>query len=283
VIGTVSHYRLVEPLGVGGMGVVYEAYDTRTGRPVALKFVDVDRLDDQDGMRRLKREAEMMAMLKHPHICSIHEVGEHEGCPYIAMERLHGMSLKLYIARRPLSTAAIVRITLQLTAALEAAHRVGIVHRDVKPGNVFVCRSGVVKVFDFGLARRFADDDQETAGGSTMPGRPIGTANYMAPERLLQMAVDPRSDLFSLGVVIYEMATERLPFAARSQAETAFNVMASDPTPLRDLSPRPRALERIVQKLLSKEPCMRYQSAAELRAALLNVPVGRKARHEALC
>jgi serine/threonine protein kinase len=275
---TVSHYQITGRLGIGGMGVVYEAHDTRTPRQVALKFVSGDRVSDFDAVRRLKREAETMAMLDHPHICSVYEIDEHNGQVYIAMERLEGTNLKLHILKKMLRTSEIVDVALQITEALEAAHGVGIVHRDIKPGNVFVGKSGVVKVLDFGLARRFsAADTEEMRDGSTIPGRPLGTANYMAPERILQMSVDPRSDLFSLGVVMYEMATERLPFGGASPSETVFNVLTNDPTPLRKLCPqRPVALQRIVNKLLAKRPDLRYQSAAELRKALLAMRPVRK-------
>ena len=268
---TISHYQITAQLGIGGMGVVYEAHDTHRHCPVALKFISDDRADDREEIRRLKREALTMQMLSHPHVCSVHEVGDHNGRVYIAMERLSGINLKVHIHQRRLRTVEIVRIALQITAALEAAHELGIVHRDIKPGNVFICSSGAVKVLDFGLARRFSTPDlQGPVDGSTLPGRPMGTANYMAPERILQMAVDPRSDLFSLGVVMYEMATERLPFAGSTPAETIFNVLASDPAPLRTLSPRrPPALQWIVRKLLAKRPDRRYWSALELRRALL--------------
>jgi serine/threonine protein kinase len=267
----ISHYRVTGKLGVGGMGVVYEAEDTRLSRAVALKFLPEELADDPDMARRFQREAETVALLNHPHICTIYDVGEHEGRRFIAMERCEGVNLKTYMARKTLETPEVVDIALQITHALSAAHAKGVVHRDIKPGNIVVSDAGQVKVLDFGLARRFRVADTGDLGidGSTMPGRPLGTANYMAPERILQMPLDPRSDLFSVGVVIYEMATGRLPFAGASPADTVTNVLDKDPAPIRTLSPdRPAGLEAITQKLLAKGAEERYQSATDLGDAL---------------
>jgi serine/threonine protein kinase len=227
--------------------------------------------DDPDMARRFQREAETIALLNHRHICTIYDVGEHEGRRFIAMERCEGVNLKTYMARRTLETSEVVEIALQITDALAAAHAKGVVHRDIKPGNIVISDSAEVKVLDFGLARRFRVAQTGGLGieGSTMPGRPLGTANYMAPERILQMPLDPRSDLFSVGVVIYEMATGRLPFAGGSPSETVTNVLDRDPVPLRTLAPdRPATLEAITQRLLAKGADERYQSAAELGDAL---------------
>jgi serine/threonine protein kinase len=267
----ISHYRVTGKLGVGGMGVVYEAEDIRLSRSVALKFLPEELADDPDMARRFQREAETVALLNHPHICTIYDVGEHEGRRFIAMERCEGVNLKTHMARKTLETAEIIDIATQITNALGAAHAKGVVHRDIKPGNIVVSDTGQVKVLDFGLARRFRMADTGALGidGSTMPGRPLGTANYMAPERILQMSLDPRSDLFSVGVVIYEMATGRLPFAGASPSDTVANVLDKDPAPIRTLSPdRPAGLEAITQKLLSKGADQRYQSAADLSDAL---------------
>ena len=268
---TIRHYRVIGKLGVGGMGVVYEAEDARLSRRVALKFLPDELADDPDAARRFQREAQTIALLNNPHICTIYDVDEHEGRKFIAMERLEGANLKLYMARKTLETAEVLDIALQITDALAAAHAKAIVHRDIKPGNIFISETGQVKVLDFGLARRFVapDTGELLLDGSTMPGRPQGTANYMAPERILQMPLDPRSDLFSLGVVIYEMATGRLPFAGASPSETVTNILENDPTQLTKLSPqRPSGLERIVNQLLAKRADERYQSAKELREAL---------------
>ncbi len=274
---TIRHYRVTGKLGVGGMGIVYEAEDVRLSRRVALKFLPDDLADDPDAARRFQREAQTIAMLNHPHICTIYEIDEHQGRRFIAMERLEGMNLKLYMARKTLETSEIVGISVQVTDALDAAHAKGVVHRDVTPGNIFVSKSGYVKVLDFGLARRFQmrDTGEIVPGGSTILGRPLGTPNYMAPERILQTPLDPRSDLFSLGVVIYELATGRLPFAGASRGETVTNILEHDPTPLTKLSPqRPEGLERIVNKLLAKRPGGRYRSAGHLRHDLMALVSG---------
>jgi serine/threonine protein kinase len=271
---TISHYRVTGKLGVGGMGIVYEAEDLRLARPVALKFLPEELAGDPEAARRLQREAQMIGGLNHPNICTIYEIDEHEGSAFIAMERVEGENLKLHIARGPLQTEAILDISIQITQALGAAHTAGIVHRDIKPGNIVIGGTGLVKVLDFGLARRFIQPGtgEVVVGGSTILGRPVGTASYMAPERILQLPLDPRSDLFSLGGVIYEMATGRPPFAGASPSETVTNILEKDPVPLTKLSPgRPRQLERIVSQLVAKRAEDRYQSAEALQAALLAV------------
>lgn len=251
------------------MGVVYEAEDQRLPRRVALKLLADDLAKDPNATRRLEREAATIALLNHPNICTIFEVDEHEGRPFIAMERLEGVNLKTHMARKTLETQEILEISLQIVTALEAAHAQGIIHRDIKPGNIFISTNGQVKVLDFGLARRVPLGEVTLPDGSTIPGRPIGTASYMAPERILQMPMDARCDLFSLGVVIYEMATGRLPFGGASPSDTINNVLDKDPVPLTSCSPdRPLQLERIVTRLLAKVPEQRYQSAAELRSAV---------------
>ena len=268
---TISHYRITGKLGTGGMGVVYEAEDTRLPRKVALKFLPEELADDPDAGRRFRREADTIAQLSHPHICTIYDIDEHEGRAFIAMEYVDGLNLKTYMARKTLSTTQIVDLALQIAAALQSANAKGIVHRDIKPGNIMVSDEGQVKVLDFGLARRFksADTDELGVEGSTIPGRPMGTANYMAPERILQLPLDPRSDLFSLGVVMYEMATGRLPFGGASPSETVSNVLDKDPVPLTTLAPHhPKALEAVVHRLLAKRASERYRSATDLAAAL---------------
>ena len=271
---TISHYRITGKLGSGGMGIVYEAEDVRLPRKVALKFLPEESADDPDAERRFQREADTIAQLNHPNICTIYEIDRFEGRAFIAMECVEGINLKTYMSRNQLSTAAVVEIALQIAAALSSAHAKGIVHRDIKPGNIVVSPEGQVKVLDFGLARRFKTVDTHELGpeGSTIPGRPMGTANYMAPERILQLPLDPRSDLFSLGVVIFEMATGRLPFAGASPSETVSNVLDKDPVPLTSLSPQhPKSLEQIVQRLLAKKAPNRYPNAGELSAALLAI------------
>jgi non-specific serine/threonine protein kinase len=267
---TISHYRITGKLGTGGMGVVYEAEDIRLPRRVALKFLPDELVGDPDAVRRFRREAETIATLTHSHICTIYDIDEHDGRVFIAMECLEGVNLKTYMSRHTLTTAHIADLGLQIAGALGAAHAKGIVHRDIKPGNLMVSESGNVKVLDFGLARRFraADTDQLGPEGSTIPGRPMGTANYMAPERILQLPLDPRSDLFSLGVVMYEMTTGRLPFAGASPSETVSNVLDKDPDPISSLAPQHKALDPVIHRLLSKRATDRYRSAADLIAAL---------------
>jgi serine/threonine protein kinase len=248
------------------MGVVYDAEDTRLPRRVALKFLPPELAADQEASRRLQREAETIALLNHPNICTIYEIEEHEGRRFIAMERVDGTNLKLHMTRKTLTDSEVVDIARQVAAALQAAHESGVVHRDIKPANIMIGPAGQVKVLDFGLARRFKmpDTGEITMYGSTIPGRPLGTANYMAPERILQGPLDPRSDLFSLGVVIYEMATGRLPFAGASPHETVTNILEKDPIPITELAPqRPAALGGFVARLLSKPVGGRYQSAEE--------------------
>ena len=266
---TVSHYRITGKLGSGGMGIVYAAEDVRLPRKVALKFLPEESADDPDAERRFQREADTIAQLNHPNICTIYEIDRHEGRAFIVMECVEGVNLKTYMSRHRLSTAEIVDISLQIAAALGLAHAKGIVHRDIKPGNIIVTSERHVKVLDFGLARRFKTDETHELGseGSTILGRPMGTANYMAPERILQLPLDPRCDFFSLGVVMYEMATGRLPFAAVSPSETVANVLEKNPTPLRSLSPQhPRSLEQIVQRLLAKRAGDRFASATDADA-----------------
>jgi serine/threonine protein kinase len=278
----VGAYRILRKLGIGGTGVVYEAEPASPdgSRRVALKFLTDELAEDADAVRRLRREAEIIGAFNHPHICKVHGVGDHQGRIFIAMESLGGASLKVEIARHgALETWRVAEIADQIASALEAAHAAGIVHRDIKPGNVMLGDAGRVKVLDFGLARRFRTEDAAAMDvlGSTMPGRPIGTANYMAPERILQLPLDPRCDLFSLGVVIYEASTGQLPFAGATAYETVINVLERTPAPLTSAAPgRPRRLERVVDRLLEKETGRRYQSAHELRRAL--APLVREAR-----
>lgn len=247
------------------MGVVYDAEDLHLSRKVALKFLSEDLASDPDARRRLQREANILARLNHPNICTIYEIAEHEGRPFLVMERLEGTNLKLHIARKVLETAEVVDIAVQVATALAAAHERGIVHRDVKPGNIFVSTSGQTKVLDFGMARSVAQDDSQGRDGSTLPGRPIGTANYMAPERILQMPLDARSDLFSLGVVIYEMATGRLPFAGSTPSDTVTNILDHEATPLTTLAPaHPQALQNVFTALTAKRADERYSSARQV-------------------
>jgi serine/threonine protein kinase len=269
---TISHYRVVGKLGVGGMGVVYEAEDTRLGRRVALKFLPDELAAHPDAVRRLKREAQIIARLNHPNICIIYDIDDHGRQAFIAMERIDGVTLNVHMARKRLATDEIIDIALKIAGALQVAHEHGIVHRDIKPANVMVGREGVVKVLDFGLARHFVHETREPGDlptESTIPGRPVGTVQYMAPERILQKPVDPRSDLFSLGVVLYEMATGELPFAGVPASEALTKILEVTPVALTRIAPqRPIRLERIVNRLLEKRPEDRYQSVKALQRDL---------------
>jgi len=265
-----AHYRITGKLGVGGMGVVYEAEDTQLARLVALKFLPEDIASNQDAVRRLTREAQMLARLNHPNICAIHDIAQSDGRTFMVMERADGVNLRTWTATRPVGLRDMLDIAAQIARALEAAHANGIVHRDIKPGNVIVGEFGAVKVLDFGLARSLHPAGPGLVSqGSTIVGQPVGTANFMAPERLRQQPLDPRSDLFSLGVMLYEMATGTLPFAGDTALETVTNILERDPVPLTRRAPgTPFELERIVGRLLRKRADDRFQSASALLDAL---------------
>jgi len=272
---TVAHYRITAPLGEGGMGVVYEAEDLRLPRRVALKFLPASHLEDHAARERFEREARAASVLSHPHICVLHDVAEHEGQPFLVMERLQGMSLRERLQAGPLPVAEILRIGAQVADALDAAHAAGIVHRDVKPANIFLTDRGDAKVLDFGVARlrpvEGADVASEvpTLEKLTTPGTAVGTVAYMSPEQVLGRPADARSDIFSLGVVLYEMATGARPFPGESMGAVFDAILHKAPTSPVRLNPRtPPELERIVNCCLEKDPSKRWASAAELRDAL---------------
>jgi serine/threonine protein kinase len=271
-----GRYRILRELGRGGMGLVYEARDTRLERTVAVKVLPAAWARDIQARARFLAEARAVAALDHPNICAIYTIDTAaDGRPFIIMPRYEGETLRQRLraagrARR-LRISEIVAIATQIAGALEAAHASGIMHGDVKPGNVFLCRTGVVKLLDFGLARRICVEDRMTAlsrtGGES--DSIFGTASYMAPEQILGLEPDRRSDLFALGVVVYEMLTGALPFAGASPAETIVNVL--DDRPFRPIEPSCAAgarLAAIIHRALEKEPDGRFQSAAELRRAL---------------
>jgi len=270
---TVSHYRIVQKLRSGGMGDIYLAEDEVLPRVVALKVLPRERSGDEIAQQRFMREARAASALSHPHIAPIYEAGEVDGRMFIAMEYVDGEPLDALIARGPLPTAEIVRIAAQLVSAVEEAHAHGVIHRDLKPSNVMLTARGDVKVLDFGLAK-FHDPHlaaEESTAWKTESGLLMGTVPYMSPEQALGKAADPRSDIFSIGVVLYQLVTGRLPFAGATQAETLLRITSSQPEPMARFNYElPLELERIVRKCLEKEPRRRYQTAAELLVDLRN-------------
>jgi eukaryotic-like serine/threonine-protein kinase len=289
---TISHYRILEKLGAGGMGVVYKAHDLRLERPVALKFLPDDLAHNPQALERFRREALATSALNHANICTVHDIGEQDGRPFLAMEFVDGQTLRQHIGGKPLAIEEILNLGIQIADALDAAHSQGIIHRDIKPGNIFVTKRGQAKVLDFGLAKLVArglgtrDATEVSQAAAEEPlsivGIISGTPSYMSPEQIRGDDLDTRADVFSLGLLLYEMATGKKAFSGSTGGVIIEAILSRPPEPVRSLNPElPAELEAIINKAIEKDKGKRCCSAADLRTDLQLLRRGYESGHTA--